>query len=287
LSFPKVLYLQEPFRRFYEAAPHLPWMALPPNASPRHKLFGLLCLQGMREQLRREWESARAYDAILVNSYFSAESVVRAYDRPARVCYLGIDTEYFAPGPAPREEFILGIGQFIEHKNIHLVLEAMAQLPAPRPRLLWIGNMADPHYLARLEKLAQQSGVPFEPHVRVEDAELKNAMHRARFVIYASHLEPFGLAPLEANACGAAVVGLKEGGLRETIVDGENGLTCEPDAHSLSRAIARLWQNPEEAAKMGERGRRIAVEKWSEAAAVTRLEEQLYRVLEERKADAA
>jgi glycosyltransferase involved in cell wall biosynthesis len=286
LALPKVLYLQEPFRLFFEAAPRLPWMAPPPQ--PKYslhgwhrRLFDWNCVQGMSEQLRREWESARAYDALLVNSHFSAESVARAYGLPARVCYLGVDSGYFTPDKEQREEFILGIGQFIKHKNIHLVLEAMAQLPAPRPRLVWVGNMADPEYLRQLEAQAQRDAIPFEPRVRLTDDELLAILRRAAFVIYASHLEPFGLAPLEANACGAAVIGLNQGGLRETVQHGVNGLLCESDASSLAAAIAQLWSDRRLAAQLGRNGRALVEERWGEAAAVDRIENHLYRVLAE------
>src|SRR5437762_979139 len=73
---PKVLYLQEPFRWLYEALPQLPWVARPaPGWSTPLSVYRLLKdavhVHGLRIQAREEVEGARAYDRILVNSFFS------------------------------------------------------------------------------------------------------------------------------------------------------------------------------------------------------------------------
>jgi len=56
--------------------------------------------------------------------------------------------------------------------------------------------------------------------------------------LYAPRLEPVRYAPLEANACELPVVGVTEGGLRETIVDGVNGLLVDPPV-ALAEGIER------------------------------------------------
>jgi len=57
--------------------------------------------------------------------------------------------------------------------------------------------------------------------------------------LYAPRLEPVRYAPLEANACELPVVGVAEGGLRETIVDGVNGLLVDPPV-ALAEGIERI-----------------------------------------------
>ncbi|MFL6213233.1 MAG: glycosyltransferase family 1 protein, partial [Blastocatellia bacterium] len=95
LNLPKVVYLQEPFRRFYEASPTLPWVGQVDQrdgsavARLRRSLTDQLQLQGVRLQARREYLNAHSCDLMLVNSYYSRESVLRAYGREARVCYIG------------------------------------------------------------------------------------------------------------------------------------------------------------------------------------------------------
>ena len=107
------------------------------------------------------------------------------------------------------------------------------------------------------------------------DTELVETLNRATAMVYAPRLEPFGLAPLEANACGLPVVAVAEGGVRETIIDGINGLLVQHEPEAMAQAIHRLMQDNELAAQLAKNGSRIVQEKWSVNAAVERLERQL------------
>jgi glycosyltransferase involved in cell wall biosynthesis len=293
VNLPKVIYLQEPYRYLYEAADQLPWIAMPrgeSNWSPKGVvkfLRDLVRVQGLRILAREELQNARAFDAILVNSYFSRESILRAYGLDAKVCYLGIDTETFADLGRARENFVIGVGAFVPQKNIRLVLEALGRLRGTRPRLVWVGNVGEPSYLEELKRHARSLGVDFEPRVRVTDAELVELLGRARMMVYAPRLEPFGFVPLEANACGLPVVGVMEGGLRETVVDGVNGLLAESDARSLAGAIERLIADEAYARRLGEGGRRLVAERWSLGASIDRLEERFAEILDASRAAAS
>jgi glycosyltransferase involved in cell wall biosynthesis len=68
------------------------------------------------------------------------------------------------------------------------------------------------------------------------------------------------------------VVAVAEGGVRETVVDGVNGLLVEHDPRAMARAIERLRDNPDYARQLGENGRRLVMEKWTWSAAIDRLE---------------
>ncbi len=286
VKMPKVLYLQEPYRWLYEAMPRLPWLALP-NAnggsyrSPTYlKRFvkDLIRVQALRIQAREELLNAQAYDAILVNSLFSRESILRAYGLDARVCYLGVDTKIFANSDQPRQNLIIGIGAFVPEKNIPFVIEALGRVSSPRPHLVWVGNVGVPDHVEELKQIAHAYGVSFEPRLRVDDEELVNLLNRARLMVYAPRLEPFGLASLEANACGVPVVAVAEGGIRETIVHGVNGLLVEHDPQAMARAIRRLLDNPEYAAQLGKNGCSLVAERWSLSASIDRLEQRLAEV---------
>jgi glycosyltransferase involved in cell wall biosynthesis len=110
----------------------------------------------------------------------------------------------------------------------------------------------------------------------VSDAELLDALNRARVMLYTSRLEPFGYAPLEANACGTPVVAVAEGGVRETVLDGVNGFLAERDPASLAAALARLLDDPGLAEEMGRRAALHVRERWSLEASIDRLEAHLH-----------
>jgi glycosyltransferase involved in cell wall biosynthesis len=283
---PGVLYLQEPSRWLYEAQPTLIWAgdrradqsAWTP-AALSSSFRAAFQVRGFRFQARAEWLNMRAFKLILVNSYFSRETVLRTYGLDARVCYLGVNTEKFVQRPVPKEDYVVGIGAITPRKNVRLVIEALARLKPPRPRLLWIGDVSEPLHLAELHRLALENDVEFKSLVRLDDEALIDALNGALMMVYTPRLEPFGFVPLEANACGLPVVAVAEGGVRETVVNGVNGLLVPHDAQAVADAIQDLRTHPEEAALMGQRGARLVAEQWSVKAAVDRLENNLQAVL--------
>jgi glycosyltransferase involved in cell wall biosynthesis len=289
VNIPKTIYLGEPYRWLYEAMPQLPWVAPQPLRQNwrkpgylRGRLRDALRVRGLRIQMREELRNAWAYDSILVNSLYSRESLLRAYGISAQLRYPGIDTSLFARRDLPKEDYVVGIGAFVREKNIGLIIEALGQVAGPRPRLVWIGNVAAPGQLEELRRLAALRGVMFEPRVRVSDEELLDTLNRALAMVYAPRLEPFGLAPLEANACGLPVVAVAEGGVRETIVDGVNGLLVEHDPAALARAIERLRDDPDLARQLGESAERLVHERWSLPASIDRLERRFEEVIHAR-----
>jgi glycosyltransferase involved in cell wall biosynthesis len=279
----KVLYLQEPNRWLYEAgAGGLPWVAVPRVGQVwrrphyvRWFLFNLISVQRLRALAREERLNASAFDLILVNSYFSRETLLRVYGLDSTVCYLGVDTQIFVNHRYKRENFVLGVGQMSPHKNVEFVIKAVAKLGVPRPRLVWIANMGEDQYYNAMRSLAESHEVTFEIRTGIDDKELVDILNRATAMVYAPHLEPFGLAPLEANACGLPVVAVAEGGVRETIIDGVNGFLVQHEPQMMAHAIQRLDHDKDLAAELGKNGSQIVQEKWSVNSAVERLERQL------------
>jgi glycosyltransferase involved in cell wall biosynthesis len=280
----KVLYLQEPNRRLYEAGEGgLPWVAIPAVSRPwmhprsylRWFLGDLIHTHQLRILARDERLNASAFDLILVSSYFSRESLLRAYGLDSTVCYLGVDTQLFVDHQYARENFVVGVGQLSPHKNVEFVIKAVAKIGVPRPRLVWIANMVDDWYHEKMRSLAESHRVTFEARASIDDNQLVDILNRATAMVYAPRLEPFGLAPLEASACGLPVVAVAEGGVREAIIDGVNGLLVQHQPQMMAHAVQRLAHDKDLAAQLSKNGSKIVHEKWSVNAAVERLERQL------------
>jgi len=279
----KVLYLQEPNRWLYEAGEGgLPWVAIPAATRswmrPRYIrwfLWNLIDTQRLRVLARDERLNASAFDLILVNSYFSRETLLRVYGLDSTVCYLGVDTQLFVNHQHIRENFVVGVGQLTPSKNVEFVIKAVAKIGIPRPRLVWIANMGADWYYEKMRSLAESYEVTFEARASIDDNELVDILNRATAMVYAPRLEPFGLAPLEANACGLPVVAVAEGGVRETIIDGVNGFLVQHQPQMMAQAIQRLAHDKDLAAQLSKNGSKIVQEKWSVNSAVERLERQL------------
>jgi glycosyltransferase involved in cell wall biosynthesis len=286
VRLPSLLYLQEPYRWLYESMPDPPFIGLRlPGRSAlapwyvRAWLRNFFDTQAKRAQVRVEYESAGAFDRILVNSYYSRESVLRAYGLDAAVCYLGVDSEKFIPTGRARGDYVLGVGAFVPEKNIEFVIQAMGCVTQPRPRLVWIGNVGDLDYIERLQQLAAGVQVEFIPQRAVAEAEVITLLGDALAMAYAPRLEPFGYAPLEANACGTPVVAVAEGGVRETVRHEVNGLVVDHRPAAMAAAIERLRDDPVLAGRLAEAGRSLVCTVWSLAAATDRLEDHLRGVV--------
>ena len=284
VQMPTVLYQQEPYRWLYEAMPSPPWMALSMDGMSgrrqyyRECVLDLVDVQARRLQVREEVLNARAFDRILVNSFYSRESVLRAYGLDSQVCYLGINAGLFVDEGLPRERLVVGVGAFVPEKNVHLVIEALGLMADP-PRLIWIGNVAIDSYVEELRALAERCAVPFSPRVRIADTDLVRILNQAAAMVYAPRLEPFGYAPLEANACGVPVVAVAEGGVRETVQDGVNGILTRSMPRHIAEAAQRLLSDKHLACTLASNGKRLVHERWSLEAAADRLESQLTDVV--------
>ena len=280
---PSVLYLQEPNRSLYEAQPELLWTAATWTTKGlfswlfwRSALQRLKRLPALRVVAREERRSALAFDQILVNSLFSRESVLRAFGIDSKVCYLGVDTDHFVNQNKKRESFVVSLGSLVPAKNIAFLVESVGKVsPSLRPRIVLIANIIDTVYWSSIKKLAEKFEVAVELKHRISDAEIVDLLNRARVMLYAPRLEPFGYAPLEANACGTPVIAVAEGGVRETVRDGVNGILVEHDPASMAAAIERVMLDDELHGRLSFQAQKLAKEVWSLGPSIDRLERRL------------
>ena len=158
------------------------------------------------------------------------------------------------------------IGRLSERKGPQVFLAAALRLVRRFPEVRFVLAGDEPfgseeltarlHDQARHEEL--QNRVIFRPF-REETSDL---YAEASVVVSPSLLpESFGLVILEAMAAARPVVASSVGGPAELIVDGENGFLVPPgDAEALADAIGRLLEDPERRRRMGEAGRKRALD---------------------------
>jgi len=289
LKVPCVIYLQEPLRYIYEARKNHPQAAIPKPKNGRWWMPGYLhwfienwiYVQTDREQIRDERENAAAYDRILVNSRYSRESILRAYGLDTSVCYLGVDGERFTPNEGQRGKYVVGMGAFLPTKGVDRIIKALGSIPEKkRPPLVWIANVANADYLAEMQAFAAEREVLLDVKTALPDGEVVKILQKARCMVYASRLEPFGFAPLEANACGTPVVAIAEGGVRETIRSGENGmLVDDADPIRFGLQIEALLDDPRLVEELGRKGREMVLLQWGWDKAIDMLEREMRDIM--------
>lgn len=263
LKLPSLYQIQEPLRRLYEPDPPRPyervgWRGRLDRLDPLISLY--------RQKLAAvDRQSTLSAGRLLANSRFSAANIERAYGRPADFVYLGIDAEAFRPLPGvEKENFVLSVGALRPKKGFDFLIQALARLPvAERPALRLVANADNPLERPFLEELARAKGVALEIETKVDEATLQRRYNQARLVLYAPISEPFGFVPLEAMACGTAVVGVAEGGVRETVVDGSNGRLVERDEVKFAAAVRELLGDRGLREKFGRQGREQVLEQWT------------------------
>ena len=133
-----------------------------------------------------------------------------------------------------------------------------------------------------IKRLAEELEVDFVFKSDVDESTLISYLQQSFAMIYTPRLEPFGYAPLEANLCGLPVVGIAEGGVRETIIDGVNGfLTPTEDSERLGNIIKQLMENVAETEELRRRGRQHVINAWAIDKATQRLEQRLAAVIQQ------
>jgi glycosyltransferase involved in cell wall biosynthesis len=171
-------------------------------------------LQGADVRLSRHVHS------YAVNSREVQSRVRQYWKRDARVINPPVDVDYFATATRGNGDYLLGVGRWIPYKNFDLMIEIA---DAARLPLVIAGSGPEE---AALRRAAAKVSVPVVFEHRPSRERLRDLYAGAKALLYPAH-EDFGIIPVEAMATGTPVVGMRRGGLLETVVPGETGFLLE------------------------------------------------------------
>ena len=165
----------------------------------------------------KSWDfiASRRPDSYLTISSAVQTRISEYYSRDSRVVYPPVDTEFFAQD-APRPElsdYFLWVGRLVFHKGLELIIRVFNEINLP---LVIIGTGSQE------ERLKNISGKNISFLGFIEDQHLVSYYRHSRAVLY-FHEEDFGIVPVEAMAAGRPVIGLRKGGLEETVIHGLTG----------------------------------------------------------------
>ena len=221
------------------------------------------------ERLEAEERMAGAADRIFASTASEAEVIGALFGLPGErlhVVHGGVDTERFKPrdraaarraaGIAEHERVVLFVGRLEPFKGPDILVRALAEMrDASDVRLVLVGGSEEERSAAWLERIAADLGVGscvrWQP--AMPQADLPDFYAGADVCAVPSFHESFGLAALEAMACGTPVVAADVGALLSLVRDGETGLLVpghEPRA--FAAALEELLDDPERASRMGE-----------------------------------
>ncbi len=198
-----------------------------------------------------------------------------------RVVPGGVDLERFAPrdrtqardrlGLSHHEKIVLFVGRPEPFKGPDVLVRALAYLREPsHVRLLLVGGSEIEHSVDWIYDIANQAGmrdrVQWQP--AIPQADLPDFYAAADVCAVPSHHESFGLAALEAMACGRPVLASTVAGLESLIDDGRTGsLVGTHDPMDFACSLEELLNNPLRRERMGEAAHQAAATYTWEAAA--------------------
>jgi glycosyltransferase involved in cell wall biosynthesis len=217
-----VCYCHNPFR--------YAWNARDAELARRDPLTRAALALILKRWRQWDWIAAQRVDAYVANSETTRRRINRYFSREADVLHPPVDTARFAPSDEVGDAYVV-LSELMPHKRIDLAVQAFNRLGLP---LVVAGDGPDAR---RLQRLAGPT-VHFAGYL--DDEHVARLLARARALVLPA-TEEFGIAAVEAHASGRPVIALRQGGARETVIEGVNGTFFEePTADALASVVERF-----------------------------------------------
>ncbi len=231
-------------------------------------------------------KSCKRADKIVTVSEFSKREIIKYLNiKEEKIVVMpnGVDGDFFYPRQKEeieqikdrfqiKKEYFLYLGTLEPRKNIERLLEAYARLREEReeniPFLVLAGQKGWLYdsIFQLVEKLGLKEQVLFTGYIKQEDVPA--LLSGAIAFIFPSLYEGFGMPPLEAMACGTAVITSNTSSLPEVI--GEAGILINPySVEEIKEAMKKVWKEKDLAERLRKAGRERAREyTWERSARV-------------------
>ncbi|MFZ0312110.1 MAG: glycosyltransferase family 4 protein [Candidatus Korobacteraceae bacterium] len=211
-------------------------------------------------RLRGTWK--HAVDAYLAPSAFCRNYFVAA-GLPAEKVHL--KPNFLAHDPGRRRQcgdYALFVGRLCPEKGVLEMIEAWRQLPEVK---LLVAGDGPLYYEAR--GAARHSNGVVEILGQLTPHDTLARIRGARFLVFPSRwYEPFGMALLEAAACGVPAIASRIGAIPELVADHRTGLLFDPDNFSeLIERVRWAWTHPSEMDDMGSVARQSYLQNFTAA----------------------
>ena len=181
----------------------------------------------------RIWDvrTALGVDHFIACSGYIARRIKKVYRRPSTVIYPNVAVDDFKIGTQKRD-FYVTASRMVPYKKMRLIVEAFARMPNRELVVIGTGPQFEEAKAIATPNVKMLGYQPF--------AVLLQHLQEAKAFIFAAE-EDFGIAPVEAQACGTPVLAFGKGGACETVIDGVTGLHFhEQTPEAICAAVERL-----------------------------------------------
>ena len=214
----------------------------------------------------------RANVIIVTSENMKNNSFVRKFKNKTQVIPLSIKDEYVKKEINANESYFLFVGRFVYYKGIIDLMEAIKSVEIPLKLIgsgpLWetVENHVKVQHLDHVELIKGP----------VSDEVLRDYFMKCSAFVFPSNAESeaFGLVQLEAMAAGKPVINTRlKTGVPEVSVDGETGITVNPNApHELAEAMRKLHENPELRQRLGQNARERVKQHFVHSVTIPKIE---------------
>lgn len=263
----------------------MPVVATVHHPITRDRVLDVAAAKWWRKPLVRRWygfaemqkQVARQIPELVTVSSTSAADIAEDFavtPEQLHVVPLGVDTALFQPAANRVRNRVIAIASAdVPLKGVSHLLHAIARLRVERDLELQLVAKLEPN--GPTEKLIAELGISDIVHSSsgLSDAELAQLLSSAEVACIPSLYEGFSLPAVEAMASGTPIVASRAGALPEVVgPDGECARLVTPaDVDELTAVLGQLLDSPRELRRLGDNGRRRALEvfSWESVAAQT------------------
>jgi glycosyltransferase involved in cell wall biosynthesis len=195
------------------------------------------------ERFRRGYETMVArMHVVVANSMTVRERISRYLGRESVIIYPPCDTASFSW--IGQQGYYLSTARLASLKRVDRIVDAFLTMPDRQLVVISGGE----------EEISLRCRARDAPNITflgwVDEGRLRRLIGEAIATIYVPVEEDFGMSPVESMAAGKPVIAVAEGGLRETVLDGETGILLEPTFTTEDIRSAVRTLRPSKAASM-------------------------------------
>ena len=198
---------------------------------------------------RKDYEAAHKVKKIMPISKEIKSRIENYYGmKTNEIFYSGLNTKEYCQGETG--DYLLSVARFVKPKRVDLIIESMRLVKNKSIKLYLVGD-GTKEEMEHIKELS--AGLPQVKIIgKVDEIKLRDLYSNCLAAVYVPLNEDWGLVPLEAAASGKPTIGVNEGGLKETIINGKTGfLLNEASQRYLAEKIDYLADNPQKAKELG------------------------------------
>lgn len=180
---------------------------------------------------------------LVTNSINTQKRIKTFTGRDAQILYPPVDTDFFSPGNSvEKKNYFLSFARLSAIKRVDRIVSAFVQMPEENLVITYGKNDPDKKKIQSLVEGYANITMRQSP----SDTELRELIRWAKATIYVPVDEDFGMSPVESMACGTPVIGVNDGWLKESIIDGKTGILIDPECspENIINAVEKMNHSP-------------------------------------------